>query len=94
MAIIVTSYEGLLGNLNEDIQWRKKEIADMKITLESMNKPNYLLRAGFVMLCAHFEGFIRFASNAYIAYISSLRLKTSELKRSIQAISLGFHNKN
>jgi len=94
MAIKIRSLEELLDNLNDDILWRKKEIADMKLTIEIMNKPAYLIRAGFVMLCAHFEGFIRYASNAYIAYISAQRLKTLELNKNFHAITLRFHNSN
>jgi hypothetical protein len=91
MAIKVKNKEDLLDQLSEDIQWRKKEIGDMKASIEMSSKPNYLLRAGFVMLCAHFEGFIRFASNAYIAYISAQRIKTSHLKSCFSAITLRFH---
>ena len=92
MAIRVRNVEELLDILDEDIRWRKKEISDMKSVAQSENMPDYLLRAGFVMLCAHFEGFIRFASNAYIAYISSKKLKTSCLKSSFSAITLRLHN--
>lgn len=88
MAIKIKDIDDLLGSLDEDVKWRKKEIADMYATTKIENSPDYLLRAGFVMLCAHFEGFIKFASNAYISYISSKKIKNVELKPSFSAIML------
>ena len=39
-----------------------------------------LVRAGISLLCAHWEGYIRHAANAYIMLISSQKIKVKELK--------------
>ena len=73
----IKNLEELQNEIDADIAWRKKEIADFYLLCHSIDNPTYLIRACFVMMCAHFEGSIRFASNAYIAYISSQNIKGS-----------------
>jgi len=91
MAINIKSFDQLSDTLAKDSEWRKKELIDMQTIIELNGKPDYLLRAGFVMLCAHFEGSIRYVSNAYLAYISGLKLTTSQLNASFAAIKLKSH---
>jgi len=92
MAITVRNLEELSDKLSGDLEWRKKEIIDMRAIIDLSGTPNYLLRAGFVMLYAHFEGFIRFSSNAYVAYISGQKIRTSELKMCFSAMKLRVHS--
>ena len=40
------------------------------------------------MVCAHFEGAIRFSSNAYIEFISAQSIKGTDLKPEINAIAV------
>ena len=84
----IRNLEELQNEINEDLTWRKKEIVDFYTLYCSNNCPDCLIRACFVMLCAHFEGFIRFSSNAYIAYISGQKIKGSDLKLEINAIAI------
>ena len=88
MSIRICSIEELTQKLDEDAQWRKKEIADMRLLCQNNNNPPALLRAAFVLCCAHFEGTIKYASNAYIAFISSQNIKGKDLRIEISAIAV------
>ena len=47
----------------------KKEILSLKLLIDKNDQDrNILLRAGIALLCAHFEGFIKKASNLYVIY--------------------------
>lgn len=67
MAIKINTLEMLLEELDQDLQWRKKEILDIRTLIIANDYLPCLLRSCFTLSCAHFEGFIRYASNAYIA---------------------------
>ena len=57
----IKNLEELQSEINADITWRKKEIADFYMLCHSNSNLDCLVRACFVMVCAHFEGSIRFA---------------------------------
>ena len=86
MSIRIHNIEELGEKLDADTQWRKKEIADIKLLCQNNGNPSVLLRAAFVLCCAHFEGSIKYASNAYIAYISSQNIKCKDLRIEISSI--------
>lgn len=86
MSIRINSIEKLIEKLDEDIQWRKKEIVDIRTYCQNNDNPKVLLRAAFVLCCAHFEGAIKYASNAYVAYIASQGFKGKELRVEISSI--------
>lgn len=69
--IKIKTIEKLEDLLMQDLAWRKKEMVSLKILVDKdeVNEP-ILLRAGIALLCAHFEGFIKRASNCYIGYVS------------------------
>jgi len=86
MSIRIRNLEELIEKLDSDVQWRKKEIADIRLYCMDNGNPPVLLRAAFVLCCAHFEGSIKYASNAYIAYISSQNIKSKDLRIEISSI--------
>lgn len=86
MSIRIRSIEELIERIDDDAQWRKKEIADLHLYCRNNNYPNFLLRATFILCCAHFEGYIKYASNAYIAYISGQNIKGKDLRIEISSI--------
>lgn len=47
-----------------------------------------MLRAGIALLCAHFEGFIKRASNCYVGYVSQQKKLYSELKENFTALKM------
>lgn len=88
MSIRIRNIEELSEKLDADVQWRKKEIADIRLLCQNNNNPSVLLRAAFVLCCAHFEGSIKYASNAYIAFISSQNIKGKDLRIEISSIAV------
>ena len=87
--IKIRNIEQLEEELTKDLSWRKKEMLSLKILIEkdSVNE-NILLRAGMALLCAHFEGFIKKASNCYIGYVSEQKIKYKDLRSSFAAIKM------
>lgn len=87
--IKIKTVEKLEELLMSDLAWRKKEMISLKILVENdeVNEP-ILLRAGIALLCAHFEGFIKRASNCYIGYVSEQRKPYSELKENFITLKM------
>lgn len=87
--IKIKTIEKLEELLTQDLAWRKKEMLSLKILVErdKVNEP-ILLRAGIALLCAHFEGFIKRASNCYIGYVSEKKKYYSELKKNFAALKM------
>lgn len=87
--IKIKTIEKLEELLLQDLAWRKKEMLSLKILVDKdqVNEP-ILLRAGIALLCAHFEGFIKRASNCYIGYISEQKKLYSELKENFAALKM------
>ena len=87
--IKIKTVEKLEEFLMQDLAWRKKEMFSLKILVEKdeVNEP-ILLRAGIALLCAHFEGFIKRASNCYIGYVAEQKKLYSELKENFTALKM------
>lgn len=73
--------------IDKDMAWRKKELIDIKMLIHSTESPT-LCRAGIALLSAHFEGFIKQASNYYVVFVSSQKIKLNELRTNFVAIRL------
>jgi len=85
----IKSLEELQDKLDEDLSWRKKELFDFKqLLISDVQNEKIFIRAGTALLCAHFEGFIRIASNYYIIYISHKNVPIQNLKSSFLALKL------
>ncbi|MBQ8605008.1 MAG: hypothetical protein IJ410_09240 [Oscillospiraceae bacterium] len=87
--IKIKTVEKLEELLMQDLAWRKKEMFSLKILVEKdeVNEP-ILLRAGIALLCAHFEGFIKRASNCYIGYVAEQKRSYRELKENFAALKM------
>lgn len=87
--IKISDIEELEEHLIADLAWRKKEMLSLRLLIErdEVNEP-ILLRAGMALLCAHFEGFIKKASNCYIGYVSEQKLTYNTLIDSFAAIKM------
>lgn len=87
----IKTIEKLEEKLENELLWRKKELIDIKSLIED-NKNNIdksiLIRSGIALLCAHWEGYIRYVANMYIVYISNFNIKTKELRGNFLALSL------
>mgnify|MGYP000892156171 CR=1 FL=1 len=81
MSKIRTSID-LQTRLDEDFVWRIREISEMKISVRTAkaNRDKTLVRAGIALLYAHWEGFIKNASQYYLEFVASQRLPYKDLK--------------
>lgn len=76
--------------LDEEFAWRRKELsavwADLKLATGLSR--NALLRAGTALLYAHWEGFVKVSSEAYVEYVARRRLRYKELSPGFLALAL------
>lgn len=81
----------LQDKLDKDLSWRKKEIIDYSLLVESQMGDTQitLIRAAIPLLYAHWEGFIKNTSIHYLKYICKMNLQLSELTENFCHISLG-----
>lgn len=77
----IKTLEDLEDSLNKHLAWRKKEMMTLKLLIESGDEARItLIRAGIALLCAHFEGFIKDASNDYLSFVSNQNIIYKELQ--------------
>ncbi len=76
--------------VNNDFAWRRKELSKLLTDVESakLNQLPTALRAGVVLLYAHWEGFVKNIAEYYLNYIDFQKHKYSDLKECFVAISL------
>jgi hypothetical protein len=81
----------LLETVDADLIWRKKELTQFKFLLESSagreDRQKALLRTAVALLYAHWEGFIKTASLAYLEFVASQRLSYDKLALSFLALA-------
>lgn len=67
--------------LDKALAWRLKEIAYVKSNAKSLKSfaQAALLRAGVPLIYAHWEGFVKGASEAYLEYVANKHLRYEEL---------------
>lgn len=93
----IRTLDDLSNSLSDQLAWRKKELSEIKYLIESesipKHKKNVLIRSAIAMIYAHWEGFLKLAGRYYLEYVSSQRLKNSELSKSFMTISLGSYSR-
>ena len=76
--------------LDNEFAWRKKELtsiwSDVKLADEKSRSTR--LRTAVSMFYAHWEGFVKAASDQYVEFVDKRRLKHSELSHGFQALAL------
>jgi hypothetical protein len=79
-----------MNYLDDDLAWRRKEVIELRSIARTAKakKADVHVRAGVAMLYAHWEGFVKNASNAYVVFVSALGMKTRELQDSFVALSI------
>ncbi len=84
--------EQLSDFLDSDLAWRKKELSNMHSLLLlrsiSESKRSAILRSAVALLYAHWEGYVKSASTAYVEYVALQKLKNENLSDNFIALSL------
>ena len=76
--------------LDMEFSWRLKEIDDLRQLIKTSQsiRQRTLLRAGLAMLYAHWEGFIKAASELYLNYLAHKKIPYQELRLCLVALGL------
>lgn len=86
----IRSLTELQDKLDSEMGWRVKEISSMKSSVSSVgpqSRPT-LIRAGIALSYAHWEGFVKNTSEAYLAYLNAKKLSYNELQDCFVALGL------
>ena len=80
----------LQDELDKEMSWRVKEIAAMKSSVTAANAlgRNTVIRAGIALSYAHWEGFIKNTSEAYLAFLNGKKIPYKELQDCFVALGL------
>lgn len=80
----------LQDNLDEDFAWRIKELNLLKSQIPKTPNPlqTVLIRAAIAMLYAHWEGFVKYAAENYLNYVSLRGLRHEQLESCFVALCL------
>lgn len=85
----IRSIEELNDKVDSEFAWRRKELTTIlaQVNQSSGINTNTAIRGAIVLLYAHWEGFIKAACEYYLVFVSTKKLKNSELKNCFLAIS-------
>src|SRR5687768_8678129 len=76
--------------LNEELRWRRSELIVLKALVDTARphqRPT-VIRVGLCLLYAHWEGFVKQATSAYLDYVVRQGLNLCDLTPNIVAIAL------
>ncbi|EEP72635.1 hypothetical protein MCAG_02962 [Micromonospora sp. ATCC 39149] len=92
--------EDFVGTVHRNLAHRKRELSQLKLDIQSLEdghaepaQMGWATRAAVVLAYAHWEGFVKTASEKYVRFIVAQRIPTSLLKASLQAASVASHFK-
>lgn len=87
---MVTLAERLIDDLDGDLAKRRRELIDLRLLVASASgsRLDLLSRACQVMAYAHWEGFVKYALQRYLAYIARLSPKVGDLRYQLQGLYL------
>lgn len=77
----IRTFDELSEFLRHDLAWRRKELRVLEgmIRTTASSKQQAVLRGAIAALYAHWEGFVKTGSSAYIDFVRMRRLRISEL---------------
>lgn len=88
---MIRTREDLYDRLTEELSWRKRELGAIKSLVRRKGfeerKRKAVLRSGLAVLYAHWEGYIKVASSAYLEFVKRRRLNYEDL--SLNFVALG-----
>lgn len=74
--------------LQRELAWRKREISDIRaVAMKPDESPACILRGSLVLLCAHWEGFLKKSAKLYIRHVFSQDVRLRDLTPNLVAIA-------
>lgn len=71
----------LQDGLDKEMSWRRKEILAFRVaSTKNGEDAAFFIRAGVALLYAHWEGFVKAASESYLNYVQNQQCTYKELK--------------
>lgn len=88
------SLTDLNNYLDTELIWRKQELTTIRLTIDTFgneedSRKRAFLRAYLCILYAHWEGFVKTASLAYIRHVSMQSIRLGDLSPNLVALALG-----
>lgn len=78
--------ENLQTGIQRDLAWRKREISDIRsLALRAQPTEKHIFRAGQVMLCAHWEGFLKKSAEIYLQHVFAQPVRLRDLTPNVVA---------
>lgn len=74
--------------LDTDLAWRKMEISQLLMILNTAESKEIVGKSMILLLYAHWEGFIKKSSKCYLKYVSDKNIKIQDLTPNFEAIML------
>ncbi|MGW6271708.1 MAE_28990/MAE_18760 family HEPN-like nuclease [Streptomyces sp. NPDC055060] len=78
-----------IGGIDRQLARRKVELSNLSLMVSEQNPDPHRLsciaRSAVVLTYAHWEGFVKRGSGAYVDYVNSARIKVADLKFPLQA---------
>jgi hypothetical protein len=86
----IRSEEEFLSVVDRDLIWRKKELGSIIVSIDKSvsGRNNAICRAGWLLVYAHWEGFIKSCATSYLEYVACLRLKNKDLANNLLTLSM------
>lgn len=75
----INTTEALEDRLSEDLAWRKVELHRIRTKIQESDD-EITVKAGFIFLYAHWEGYIEWASNCYFNFVKHQHLTYNQLE--------------
>lgn len=67
--------------LYTDLAWRKKEISQLFMVLQTTDTKEVVGKSMILLLYAHWEGFIKKSSKCYLKYVSDKNIKLKKRRK-------------
>lgn len=90
-SILLMNLNELQDFIDEELQWRKKEIERLWSSMEYFHDVEVakvhdsIVKAIILLLYSHWEGFVKKSGKFYFKHVSSLNIKTNELNSNFQS---------
>ncbi len=79
----------LQDKIQRELAWRKREVSDLRsLAMRSEETDFHIFRSGQVLLCAHWEGFLKKTAKLYLDHVFSQNIRLRDFAPNIIAAAL------